>query len=785
MGFEIAEVNVKEYTLYYTKEAPYGYENRTFFSMREPSREDDGWERWSLPIGNSYMGANVFGRTETERLQIAENSLYNPAVWNHPHYDNAGLNSFCNLYFDIGHPHSEVCDYSRSLSLNTAIAKTAYTWHGVRYERECFASYPDRVLVMHLGADHPASVTFDVRAEFPYSGADLLWEGDGMGREGEMSVCKNCITLTGKMYYFDILFEGQITVLPSGGELISDADRIRVKNADSATVIMAVGSNYQLESRVFLEEDPKQKLAPYPHPHSKVSERTEGALQYSYEELRARHIKDHSELFERAHIDLGGKPSKLPTDELLARYQSGEHDPYLEELYFAYGRYMLIASSRKGGYPANLQGTWNQYVCTPWTSGYWHTINVQMNYWPAFNTNLQETFLPYIDYFNAYRAQTEKYADTYIKNYFPEQYEDAPGENGLTIGTGASLFKVDGINPPGYGHSGPGTGAFTTKLFSDYCAFYMDRELMRTLAYSANRGMAKFLSKQLEEQEDGTLLIKYSASPEQTHGGQHYHTKGCTFDQCMTYECYKDTVAFADALGITDEFVEQLRRDIKRLDPIVIGASGQIKEFREEEYYGEIGDPQHRHISHLVGVYPGTLVTEATPEWLAAAKRSVELRGEEKIKGWSIAHKMNVLARAKAGNAAYEWFCGLLTNATFPNLWDSYGLGSGGKLFQIDGNLGATAGVAEMLLQSHEGYLHVLPALPDAWENGSFDGLTARGGFVVSAEWKQKRLTSVTVQARVDGTLRLFTGEQYHHSLACNGIIEQAMSTGETVTYRF
>ena len=750
---------MKKYELWYTDPAPFGYENRTFFNFFEPSLPNDGWEKWSLPIGNSYMGVNVFGRTETERLQISENSLYNPAVWTHPTYHHAGLNSFGELYLNIGHPYAEVSDYRRSLSLNTAIAKTQYTYRGVRYERECFTSYPDRVLVVRLSADHSASISLDVRAEFPYSGADLLTEGDGMGREGEVSVCGNQILLRGKMYYFGILFEGQITVLHEGGELTTQEDRISVKDADTATIIMALGSNYTLESRVFLEKDPKKKLAPYPHPHAKVSEHMQGALQYSYAELRARHIEDHSALFDRAYVDLGGKFPTIPINELLERYQAGERNAYLEELYFAYGRYMLIASSRKGAYPANLQGTWNQYVCSPWSSGYWHNINVQMNYWPAFNTNLLDTFLPYIDYFNAYRAQTEEYADEYIKHYFPEQYEDVPGENGFTIGTGASLFQVDGINPPGHGHSGPGTGAFTTKLFTDYCTFSMDREKMLTLGYSANRGMAKFLSKQLEEQEDGTLLIKYSASPEQTHNGKHYHTKGCTFDQSMSYECYKDTIAFADALGISDDFVEQLRRDIKRLDPIVIGASGQIKEFREENYYGEIGEAQHRHLSHLVGVYPGTIVTQDTPKWIKAAQKTVELRGGEYVKGWPIAHKMNVLARAKDGESAYAWFVKILTHCTFPNLWDAYASVNGARLFQIDGNFGATAGIAEMLLQSHEGYLHVLPALPDAWESGSFEGLTARGGFTVSAKWQNRCITALTVTAGVDGVLKLRIGE--------------------------
>lgn len=285
--------------------------------------------------------------------------------------------------------------------------------------------------------------------------------------------------------------------------------------------------------------------------------------------------------------------------------------------------------------------------------------------------------------------------------------------------------------------------------------------------------MAKFLSKLLEEQEDGTLLVKYSASPEQRHNGKYYHTKGCTFDQCMTYECYKDTVESADALGITDEFVEQLRRDLRRLDPVHIGASGQIKEFREENYYGDIGDPHHRHISHMVGLYPGTLINTDTPEWLVAAQKTLELRGEQCNKGWSAAHKMNCLARVKNGNRAYAWLCGILTQCTFPNLWDAYQAEEGARLFQIDGNLGATAGIAEMLLQSHEGYLHVLPALPDAWESGSFEGLTARGGFAVSASWEHRRVTALSVTASVDGVLKLRIGED-------NAITERPVKAGDT-----
>ena len=742
---------MKKYELFYYNEAPYGNEDYYIFDhYNNPDPADDGWEKWSLPIGNGYMGVNVFGRTETERLQITENSLANPATYDNAFREHhqrhpgkiAGLSNFCELYLDTRHPFDKVSDYRRSLDLKTGIARTEYTYDGVRFKREHFTSYPDRVFVSRLTADKQGALSFTARVALPGLGDYLIEEGDRLGRTGKILTENGVLRFTGEMNYYKIKYEGQIAIVTEGGSVSESGDRLEVKNATAATVIVSIGTNYKLESRVFLEKDPKKKLEPYPHPREAVTKRLRAALSKKYSELLARHLADFCPIMARASVDFGGKVSDLPTNELLKAYKDGD-GRYLEELYFTYGRYLLVSSSRPGSYPANLQGTWNKYTSSPWSSGYWHNINIQMNYWPSFNTNLQDCFLPYLDYFLAYKPYTERIADKYVEKYFPERLGENGG-NGFIIGTGAWLYDAHGASAPGTGHSGPGTGAFTTKLFSDYYDFSQDEINLRT-AYEANRSMALFLSKMLEEQEDGTLLVKYSASPEQVADPKdrskgHYHTKGCAFDQEMVWECYTDTLKYADLLGESDDFIEQLRRDVKRLDPVQIGLSGQIKEYREEQNYGDIGEYHHRHISHLVGLYPGTIINGNTPNWLEAAAYSLNERGDVST-GWSTGHKMNAWARIKNGNRAHDLLYSLLCNRTLPNLWDTH------PPFQIDGNFGATAGIAEMLIQSHEGYVHILPALPKEWKNGSFDGLTARGGLTVSAEWRNGRVTSLTVKA--------------------------------------
>ncbi len=703
-----------------------------------------GWEKWSLPIGNGYMGVNVFGRTQTERLQITENSLANPGCI--VSEDEMGLNNFCELLIDFFHDQPE--NYLRELSLDEGMARTSYTFGGVEYSREIFTSYPDRVLVIRLTASQPEALSFTMRPTIPF-----LQEKKDRSKRGTVRAEGDLVTMSGEMEGYAVQFEGQFRVFPEGGVLETLPNAIRVRNADSATIVAAIGTNYRMESRVFTEPDPHKKLAPYPHPHEMVSEILAKACAYDYETLRARHLADYQELFGRVSLCLGTEGADMPTDELLERYRGGEKLPYLEALYFQYGRYLLISCSRKGALPANLQGVWNCYNYSPWGAGYWHNINVQMNYWPAFVTNLAETFDSYADYAAAYMPQAERMADEYVRVFAPDKLEK-PGQNGWTIGTASYPYYVDSSmrfrnGKYTIGHSGPGTGAFTSILFWEWYAFTQDRDALEK-AFSILRSMAQFLSKTVEE-VDGKFLVKESASPEQTVivGKEwiYYHTVGCAFDQQMLYENYYDLLRAAHLLGKEDDPVVRIAREqIDHLDPVQVGVSGQIKEYREEQAYGEIGEWHHRHISHLVGLYPGSCINRNTQAWMEAARVTLNLRGDEST-GWAMAHRLNAWARAMDGNRAYRLYRTLLSKGTFPNLWDAH------PPFQIDGNFGGTSGVSEMLLQSQAGFIDVLPSLPDAWAEGCFKGLVARGNVVVDVCWDQGRAREIVLTARVDGEI--------------------------------
>jgi len=729
---------------------------------------DKDWEYESYPIGNGYMGANIFGRTDVERIQITDKTLTNGAP-----YGSGGMTNFAEVFLEFD--HYNVQNYRRSLNLNEGICYVSYEHEGINYSREYLANYPYNVIAIKLNASEKAKISCTVSAVVPYLNAENTFYNSGssiskLTKYASANASDNSIIFSGTVPSFSLNFEGQVKILNDGGILIANnengTNEIRIINANSVVILIATGSNYKLSDQVFLADSLYQKLNPNVFPHNEVSRIITDAINLGYERLKVSHLKDYQNLFSRVNLEICPSVSSLPTKTLVENYKANPTNVYLEELMFHFGRYLLIASSREKTLPCGLQGVWSQYNVTPWSGGYWHNINVQMNYWGAFITNIPETFVAYEKYFSAYLPKAYANGSKYIKKWHPDAFSENEKGNGWCIGTGANAYS---IGSPG-GHSGPGTGGFTTKLLWDRFEFTQDTTFLRDIAYPALLGMSTFLSKTLLPSEDGILLVDRSASPEQRHNGVHYMTKGTTFDQGFVWETYNDLLKSANILGEQNAFLETIRDQINKLDPVLIGESGQIKEYREEKKYGDIGDPKHRHISHLCPIYPGTLINSDKPEWVKSASKVLDLRGNNTT-GWAMAHRMNVRARTKEAEKAHEVYAKFLRERTLPNLWTVH------PPFQIDGNLGTMAGVAEMLIQSHEDFIELLPALPKAWETGNFEGLIARGNFEFSATWENMKIKSVEIVSKVGGECTIKIPNQRNIQITDN--LKQKVSFSE------
>lgn len=693
----------------------------------------EGWEKQSLPLGNGFFGASIFGGVNLERIQITENSFTNPL-------NQGGLTNFLDIFIET--EHTNVSRYERGLNLSKATSFTSYNSENTEIHREFFVSHPKKMLCGRFTSEKH-NLNLKIFADIPFvKGQDFE---HGVDRSGNVVVNDSEIVVSGILYAYELKFYAKIKIV-SDGICKSNGNAVEIENAKTVDLFFSCDTSYELSEKIFLEEDFKKKLGSK-NPTETV-EKLFKSTTLDFEALKNEHICDYTNLFDRATLELFDDNS-LTVPQMLERMRNGESCPYLLMLYFAYGRYLLISSSREDTLPANLQGVWNAHPKAPWSSGYWHNINVQMNYWHAFSTDLAECFEAYKNYNLAFRPKARQLATKFLKEH-DLNYSKNENQNGWTIGTAATPYV---ITEPG-GHSGPGTGGLTSKLFWDYYDFTRNKSILENCALNTLEEMAVFLMNCTKEY-DGRILSKFSASPEQLIHGfyrpwpQYHQTVGCAFDQQMIFENGKDLIKASNILGVTDAVIEKQRSQLDKYNPVSIGKMGQIKEYDEETYYGDIGEYEHRHISNLVGLYPGTSISNDTPAWLDSAKITLTKRSDIST-GWALAHRLNAWARIGDGEHCYTLLKNLLCERTFDNLWDAH------PPFQIDGNFGATAGISEMLLQSHESSIKILPALPSEFKNGKVKGLVARGNFKFDIEWENGVATKITVLSRNGGEISVF-----------------------------